>query len=135
MLLRFFSSKKICIYRYWLILYAISKYLSSVAFSSFLLADGLIFLEGNEIVRRDEIGIDNTVIVVGFVLKDMSNKAFDNFVVRLGFFVEILNADFSVAGISRDKQAAIQTPCARPNFNIDCAFCPKNGASMASSSG
>ena len=33
------------------------------------------------------------------------------------------------------KAAAIATPCARPNFNMDCTFFPKKGASIASSSG
>ena len=47
----------------------------------------------------------------------------------------IFLGEYSKIGIERDSPAAIATPCARPNFNIDCTFFPKNGASMASSSG
>ena len=42
---------------------------------------------------------------------------------------------YSVTGMSRDNPAAIATPCARPSFNMDCTFLPKNGASKAISSG
>ncbi len=34
-----------------------------------------------------------------------------------------------------ESAPAIATPCALPNFNIDCTFLPKKGASMANSSG
>ena len=47
----------------------------------------------------------------------------------------IFNGAYSVIGISRLKAAAIATPCALPNFNIDCTFFPKKGASIANSSG
>lgn len=43
--------------------------------------------------------------------------------------------EYSEMGMSRYSAAAMATPCARPNLSIDCTFLPKNGASMASSSG
>ena len=51
----------------------------------------------------------------------------------IAFF--IFSGAYSVTGISLCKAAAIATPWALPNFNIDCTFLPKNGASKATSSG
>ena len=47
----------------------------------------------------------------------------------------IFNGAYSVMGMSRESAAAIATPCARPSFSMDCTFFPKNGASIAISSG
>ena len=49
--------------------------------------------------------------------------------------LSVFKGAYSVMGISLLKAAAIATPCARPNFNMDCTFFPKKGASIASSSG
>lgn len=47
----------------------------------------------------------------------------------------IFSGAYSVMGMSRSKAAAIATPCALPSFSMDWTFFPKNGASMATSSG
>jgi hypothetical protein len=42
----------------------------------------------------------------------------------------IFLGSYSVIGMSLESPAAMATPCARPNFNIDCTFLPKKGASI-----